>query len=105
MDKQIVYRNWFWTNKLAGVLRALSHYSNHVLDEEEIEMIRHGLVGTNDENDRWLDHTLNGAQYSIDVRLAFDAEEGSEMTHIQVKASEDVQKQLESLNLFGELGR
>jgi hypothetical protein len=55
------------------------------LEETGMESIKEALTGTNDELDLWAKKCFDGRQYHLDLQLAYDAEQKSEMIHIKLK--------------------
>jgi hypothetical protein len=100
MDKIFEYGFWFWSNKLNGILVILSQYAKYKLDEIEIETIRHNLIGTNNELDRWAHYCFDGSKYRIEMQFAYDDAENSDMIHIKLNSSTDLKEKFEILDLF-----
>ncbi len=103
MHKEIDYGFWFWSDKLLGVLTMLSHLAGCQIGTEELEYLKQELQGTNDEENRWISYNLNGSLNSIKLSLAYDAEEGNDMIHLKIQATEDLMPKLEALDLFQSL--
>lgn len=78
----------------------LSHLAEYDLCDDERKVIKMGLRGTNDEKNIWFDYSLKGNKYVIELSLAFDDEEGSDMLHMSIKTSVDLKQQIEMLDLF-----
>ena len=100
MGKEIEYVFWFWSDKLVGILTMLSHLADYKINEEEIELIKQELRGTNDEKNQWTTYKLDGKSNNMSLTFAFDSEEGKDMIHIKIKTSQDLKPKLEALNLF-----
>lgn len=100
MSKEIEYGFWFWADKLSAIVTMLSHLTKYNIDKEEIEAIKIDLIGTNDEQDRWSAWKLDGELYKMQLKFAYDKEEGESMIHIRIKTSVDLEQKLETLNLF-----
>lgn len=78
----------------------LAQLSNYNLEEAEVETIKETLTGTNDELDLWAKYCFDGRQYHLDLQLAYDAEQKSEMIHIKLKTDSGLKQKLEVLDLF-----
>nr|WP_293303640.1 hypothetical protein [Allomuricauda sp.] len=100
MKEEIEYGFWFWSHKLKGILYMLAQLSNYNLEETEMESIKEALTGTNDELDLWAKKCFVGRQYHLDLQLAYDAEQKSEMIHIKLKTESGLKQKLEVLDLF-----
>lgn len=99
-DIEIEYGFWFWSDKLNGVLTMLSYLVEYRLDQNEIEVIRQELIGTNDERNQWTTYKFDGKLNNMELTFAFDDEEGNDMIHIKIKTSAELTPKLEALNLF-----
>ena len=96
----INYGFWVWSKKIKGVLLLLAALADYDLWDEELEVIKEGLIGTNDENNIWMEYPIKGKKYSLDLKLAYDAEEGNDMIHVGITAPDLLKDKLEALNLF-----
>ncbi len=106
MDNNITtYQFWLWTPKLNGVLAMLSELAKYELTQSDLDAISIGLVDTCDEKNNWFDYKFDGEKYSIMLRLAFDKEEGKDMTHIKIQTSIELEQKLQALDLFQSLFR
>lgn len=100
MEEKINYRFWFWSHKLDGILAMLTQLSVYELDDIELEFIKEGLIDTNDELDQWLDYPFAGKKHHLEIKLAYDEQEQSDMIHIQIETKLALKEKLEILNLF-----
>ncbi|HRG00997.1 MAG TPA: hypothetical protein PKZ75_07770 [Bacteroidia bacterium] len=106
MDKNLIsYQFWFWTPKLEGILAMLAELAKYQISQDEIEAIKIGLVNTSDEKNNWFDYILYGETYKINLKLAYDTEEGPDMIHINIKTSFELEQKLQALNLFQSMFR
>lgn len=103
MNKDFKYGFWIWSNKLDPVLTMLSHIADYELTQEERGLIKEELQTTNDEKGIWSTYLLKGKQHEIELRLAYDDEEGTDMVHLKLVTSTELKEKLESLNLFQSL--
>ena len=94
------YGFWFWNHKLAGILAMFAELSDYELDEIEIEIIKKGLIGTNDELNQWANYQFNGKKFKMDFQFAYDGEEHPEIVHIRIKTDSSLKEKIEALNLF-----
>lgn len=102
-EKEIDYRFWYWSDKFVGVLAMLSNLADYKLDNDEFNVIKQELRGTDDEKNQWTIYKLTGNAYNMTITMAYDAEEGTDMIHIRIKTSADLKPKLEALNLFQSL--
>ena len=77
MKEKIEYGFWFWSHKLTGVLAMLAELAKYELDEIEIETIKHGLIGTNDELNQWTNYRFNGQKFNMEIEFAYDSKENA----------------------------
>jgi hypothetical protein len=96
----IQYEFWFWTNKLAGVLAMLSALVGYTLSEEEFQQISEGLRGTKDKKGYWYDYSLRGMKFTVDLKLAYDTDEGAGMIHVKIHGPKELKEKLALLDLF-----
>ena len=94
------YGFWFWSHKLNGILAMLAELSKYELDEIEIETIKHALNGTNDELNQWTNYQFEGKEFKMEFEFAHDAEEKSDMIHLNIRTESKIKDKLEFLNLF-----
>ena len=100
MNQENEYGFWIWSNKLDPVLSMLAQIAEYDLWDEEREAIKIGLIGTNDEKNAWFDYVIKGKKHTIELKLAYDDEEGTDMIHLRIKTSMELKEKLETLNLF-----
>ena len=99
-NKSFKYGFWFWSNKLDPILSMLAYLAEYNLWDEEREVIKIGLNGTNDEKNIWFDYLIEGKMYSLGLKFAFDDEEETDMICISIETSIELKEKLESLNSF-----
>ncbi|MEN8122108.1 MAG: hypothetical protein ABFS35_17295 [Bacteroidota bacterium] len=100
MTSKTKYGFWFWSKKLDPILSMLSHLANYEISKDEREGIKIGLSETDDEKDIWFDYHIKGKVENIELKLAYDNEERSDMVHIQIQTSNELKEKIELLNLF-----
>ena len=83
------YGFWFWSHKLVGILAMFAELSDYELDENEIEIIKKGLIGTNNELNQW-----------ANFQFAYDDEDHPNMIHIKIKTDSILKEKIEVLDLF-----
>lgn len=83
----------------------LSELAKYKISQDEIEAIKVGLVDTSDEKNNWFDYVLHGETYKVNLRLAYDTEEGTDMIHINIQTSFELEQKIHALDLFQSLFR
>lgn len=94
------YSFWIWTNKLNPILSILTHLIDYDLSDIERDVIKNELAGTNDEQNLWSDYQFTGIKHHLSLRLAYDAEEGSDLIHLRIETHKNLQNTIEAMNLF-----
>lgn len=99
-NKSNNYGFWFWKEQLTLVISTIALLVDYDLEEEEIDLIKEELRGTDDEKDHWGFYFLSGKKNKLTIYFAYDSEEGNDMIHICMQAAGDFLIQLETLNLI-----
>ncbi len=100
MEEKNEYGFWFWSHKLKGILYMLAQLTKYELDEIKIDTIKYGLIDTNDELNQWTSYRFDGQKNNIEIELAYDAEESTDMIHIKIRTSITLKDKVEALDLF-----
>ncbi len=99
-DNIFFYSFWIWSNKFDAVMSMFCKLIEYDIWEEEQKSIKIDLKNTNDEKGLWTKYACEGKKYKIDFEFAFDAEEGKDMIHIQLRTDKELKEKIEALNLF-----
>ncbi len=103
MKENQKYGFWFWKEQFRLIISAISMIIEYDILEEEFELIKEELRGTNDEKDNWGSYLLSGKKHQLKIKLAYDAEEGFDMIHISTPANGELLTQLKTLDLIKDL--
>lgn len=104
MSNQIEYGFWFWKENFPAILTMLAALSKYEIDEEEFEIIKQDLRGTNNDRNEFLNYTLNGKLYELKLRLAYDGD-NNDIAFITITTNKSLRDKLEALDLFQSLFR
>jgi len=103
MNNKFEYQFWFWSNKLDAILIMLAALIKYELLDVERQIIKSELEITNDENNKWYNYPLAGKEIKLDLKFAYDNEEGKDVIHLIITSSTNLTQQLETLDLFQSL--
>ncbi len=102
MSEQCTYGFWFLQHKLDGILTMLERLIDYEMSPGEVQAIRLGLIGTNNEDDKWFEWQFQGASYTLDLELSYDDEE-SDIICIHINTDDVLREQLELVDTFQSL--
>jgi hypothetical protein len=85
--------SWIWINNLRPFLSVLAWTVVYDFDPDDWVAISHGIVGTNDEEERWFGYEFSG-QHRAEFMLAFDAE--SDLVHLRISLPESLVPRIET---------
>lgn len=99
-ENNFSYSFWIWSKKIDAVIHMFSKLIQYEILEEELLAIKDDLKGTNDEKGFWSKYLIKGETYQIDFKFAYDAEEGSDMIHLKLETSKELEEKIAALDLF-----
>jgi hypothetical protein len=70
---------WIWRSNLFGILGIISDIDNFEFDQSQVDVIKEGLIGTSDEDERWFDYKFK----TLNLKLSFDTGD-NDIIHIQL---------------------
>ena len=81
----------------------IAELANYDMTQADLDAIKIGLIDTCDEKNNWFEYKLNGETYNVTLRLAYDDEEGTDMIHINIQTSFELEQKIQALDLFQSL--
>jgi hypothetical protein len=80
-------QGWIFAKNLRAFMELLSFEVGYSFDESDVTAVRHGVAGTDIEQDLWFEYPLVG-RVTAEVRIAADP--GSSVVHVEIHQPPEV---------------
>jgi len=92
--KSFEYRIWVWKKDFKYLLEKCAKVCAFELDRKEYYRILELIRNTNDELNNWVDYSMKGNYSRLEMRFAYDSEEGYDIVHLNLKGPQEIEEKI-----------